>query len=48
MKEITAAIHTHTDVALKPLFEALDGKYDYNILRILRAAYRSENGEAAF
>lgn len=48
MKEITAAINTHTDVALKPLFEALDGKYDYNQLRILRAAYRSTHGEASF
>lgn len=42
LKAVTAAILIHGDAALKPLFEHLEEKYDYNHLRVLRALWRKE------
>lgn len=40
MKVVTEAIAAHGDAALKPLYEHLEEKYDYNQLRVLRALWR--------
>ncbi|MBY0309913.1 AAA family ATPase [Patescibacteria group bacterium] len=40
LREVEAMIGIHGDSALKPLYEALEERYDYNILRVLRALHR--------
>jgi ATP-dependent DNA helicase PIF1 len=40
MAAVAGAIGEHGDAALKPLFIALNERYDYNQLRILRALHR--------
>ena len=45
-KSLFAALHEHSDEKLKPIYEACDEKYDYNLVRLARIQWRMEQ-EAA-